>query len=141
MKFNWGHGITLVYILFAAALGTALVASFGVDHSLVRDDYYALDLSYQERLDRTKNAKEDNAILVKKEKTKGVLNLKFKDECRPIGHAILYRPSDKSKDIKLDIDSNPFAMHVPAGELGKWRLEVEWTCNDKGYYYEELVFF
>ena len=39
-KFNWGHGILLFFIIFVGSMLTVLWLSFGVDHSLVRDDYY-----------------------------------------------------------------------------------------------------
>ena len=51
-KFNWGHGILLFFIIFVGSMLTVLWLSFGVDHSLVRDDYYDEDIHYQETFDK-----------------------------------------------------------------------------------------
>lgn len=138
-KFHWGHGIALVYTLFAAALVVALIASRKVDRSLVRDDYYALDLSYQERYDKMQNAKDKKWLEVQKNELGG-LEFRFKSEKTPQGTIYFYRASDQSKDFKLDIQER--LITVPAEVLlnGKWTVKVDWTDGDLEFYEEKTLY-
>jgi len=57
MKFHWGHGIFLFYVVFVASLVTVVIKSRQFDNSLVTEEYYARDLNYQQEYDRRMNSK------------------------------------------------------------------------------------
>ena len=114
-KFNWGHGIFVFYVVFVGAVVTALVASFGVDHSLVVDDYYAQDLAYQSQYDKTSNALRSNAVAVDNDKQKQALTINFEETQKVNGFVNFYRPSDKSEDFKVKLDDN--ATTIPTDKL------------------------
>jgi len=139
-KFNWGHGITLFYICFVAVVITALVASFSVDHSLVVDDYYAQDLSYQSQYDKAQNSLKSQNVRINNDKIAQALTIDFDNSSRVEGNVEFYRPSDKSKDFNVELKEK--LTTIPTGDLlaGKWILKIDWKENGKSYYKEELIY-
>lgn len=138
-KFHWGHGIALFYIIFAAALVVALIASRKVDRSLVRDDYYALDLSYQERYDKIQNAKDKQWLDVQKNDS-GAVEFRFKSTEAPKGTIYFYRASDQSRDFRMDIEDR--IITVPSSALmdGKWTVKIDWTDGETKFYEEKTLY-
>lgn len=138
-KFHWGHGIALVYTIFAAALVVALIASRKVDRSLVRDDYYSLDLGYQERYDKIQNAKDKQWLDVQKNDS-GAVEFRFKSAKVPQGTIYFYRASDQSKDFRMDIKER--IITIPSGALldGKWTVKVDWTDGETDFYEEKTLY-
>jgi nitrogen fixation protein FixH len=139
-KFNWGHGIMIFYICFVATLITVLVASFSVDHSLVVDDYYAQDLAYQSQFDKNKNSLKPQNIEVDVDKVNHQVTIDFKDATNIIGTVDFYRPSDKSKDFKVQLNGKETTVSTKDLAPGKWILKMDWSENGKSYYKEELVY-
>ena len=139
-KFNWGHGILVFYICFVGAVVTALVASFGVDHSLVVDDYYAKDLAYQSQYDKTTNALKSNAVAIENDGKNQALTINFEEANRVQGFVNFYRPSDKSEDFKVKLEEK--ATTIPTDKLlpGKWILKIDWTDDGKEYYTEKMIY-
>ncbi len=139
-KFNWGHGITLFFILFVGTLIMVLVASRSVDHSLVVDDYYAKDLAYQQHYNATKNNNDSSHITIEQDKVNNILVVTFKADKKVTGEVSLYRPSDKTKDFIIHITTN--IMEVPLDMMikGKWKIKTNWTSEGKPYYYERELF-
>lgn len=140
MKFNWGHGIALVNIIFAIGLLVALIASFGVDRSLVRDDYYALDLAYQERMNKIKTSKEKQLFHLEKSETEQSLILTFKSKEVPQGSIYFYRPSNESQDFIIDIKNHKMIIPLSKLDKGKWTVKVDWTADGDGFYEEEILY-
>jgi len=141
MKFNWGHGITLFYIIFVGTLATVLIKSFGVDHSLVVDDYYAKDIAYQSQYDKAQNNLNSDQLQMKYNQESGQVEIVFKDQAAASGTIQFYRPSNKSLDFEVDITENTINVPVRHLPVGKWKVKVDWTVADKDYYKEESFYF
>ena len=139
-KFHWGHGITIFYIVFVGVVITALVASFSVDHSLVVDDYYATDLAYQSRYDKTKNSMQSPILQISKDVIAQVTTIGLKTEKPVIGKVQWYRPSDQSADFVVELKGNQTTVSTDKLLKGKWVLKVEWTIEGKTSYAEEQIF-
>lgn len=139
-KFNWGHGITVFYICFVAAVATALVASFGVDHSLVVDDYYAKDLAYQSQYEKVQNNLADESIIINNDKANDQLIIEFPDIEDVEGTVFFYRPSDKSQDFKVQLQNKQSKISTDKLIPGKWILKIDWTKNGKPLYKEEMIY-
>jgi len=139
-KFNWGHGIALFYVVFVGIVITALVASFGVDHSLVVDDYYATDIAYQSTYDKTKNSMESSILSLEQNRTAHVMNIEFDTAKTVKGTAHWYRPSDKSADFVIPLTSASTEVSTAKLLKGKWVLKIEWTIDGKTSYTEEQIF-
>ena len=141
-NFHWGHGITIFYIIFVIAIVTVLFASFGVDRTLVVEDYYAKDLAYQEQYDKMQNAIQAN-------ESKLVVNILGEQELvelivetdAPIqGKVAFYRPSDKTQDFSVDFISAKSTYSTASLLKGKWILKVEWNEGSKSYYQERQIY-
>jgi len=140
-KFNWGHGIAVFYVLFVATLAIVLIRSFSIDHSLVVDDYYAKDITYQSQYDKAKNSLSNNQLKINYDKEGGQVTLDFAMNEPVSGTIQFYRPSDKAKDFDVKITGN--SMQVPIQHLpqGKWKVKVDWSRSGKAYYNEEEFYF
>lgn len=141
-NFHWGHGITVFYIIFVAAVVSVLIASFGVDHSLVADDYYAEDLAYQQQYTKTQNGLEEgeDKLVVNVDAAQGTLEIVV-DANAPInGKVHFYRPSDQSQDFSVDLKSVNSTISTSSLLKGKWILKVEWNEGDKPYYQERQIY-
>lgn len=137
-NFNWGHGIALFYIVFVGAVISALIASFGVDHTLVVDDYYAKDLAYQNTYDKmANNIASDNVDITIEDQQVVLL---FNQQDKISGSVQFYRASDKSKDFIQAIESHRVIIPLSNIASGKWRLKIDWTQGDKAYYKEEIIY-
>ena len=144
MKFNWGHGIALFYIVFASVMVYFAVKSTQHDHSLVVDNYYEEDLKYQQHFEKLENSKSlENDVKINHDPTSQNIKISFPKEKRNIAGTIhFYRPSDKSKDlkVKINLDQN-FEQSLPVSQLssGLWKLKVEWQADGTPFYKEETV--
>ena len=139
-KFNWGHGILLFFIIFVGSMLTVLWLSFGVDHSLVRDDYYDEDIHYQETFDKKQNFLKSDNVSIEYMNADGVIAVDFNESVNPNGLITMYRPSDKSLDYQVNIQSSKTNIPVKKLKKGLWRVKVDWKENDKAYYAEKDIF-
>ncbi|MEM9547658.1 MAG: FixH family protein [Bacteroidota bacterium] len=139
-KFNWGHGIFIFYVCFVTAVVTALVASFGVDHSLVVEDYYAQDLAYQSQYDKVKNNLESQNIEVDLDEVHQRLTININHEGSIQGAIEFYRPSDKSKDFNVKLKDQVTTISTKDLLTGKWVLKIDWKEGNKSFYKEELIY-
>jgi hypothetical protein len=127
-KFHFGHGITLVLLIFIAFLATVFVKSQRMNHTLVVDDYYAKDLAYQKTYEKMSNAlTEKKDFDLKWNKGSKTHILSFTDKEQKRGTIRFYRPSDSSLDFEIKFDSKEDVeinqMIVP----GKWTIISEWN--------------
>ena len=57
MKFNWGHGIVVAFVLFCTFVVSIVVRAFQEDFDLVSETYYQDEIAYQDRIDSKANLK------------------------------------------------------------------------------------
>ena len=139
-NFHWGHGIFLFYVVFVGAVLTALIASFGVDHSLVVDDYYAKDIAYQSQYDKATNGLQADVLDIDYTKAMSEVKLQFA-EGKPVqGTVQFYRPSDKTQDFTQELGSNSHVISTKELQPGKWKVKVDWVQAGVAYYQEETIF-
>ena len=141
-KFNWGHGITIFYLIFVSAVVTVLIASFSVDHSLVADDYYAQDLAYQQQYDKTKNVLDNKAqnIGVNVLTEEKMVEIMITTPHSVKGTIHFYRPSDQSQDFTIDLAGSKTALSTETLAKGKWILKIEWREDSKSFYHEHQIY-
>ncbi len=145
IKFNWGHGITLVFVVFIAFLATVLIKSKGIDHSLVTDDYYAKDIAYQKHFDKVANVSMYKKMVnVQWDNTDGLLSLNFNGNQQKKGNITFYRPSNQSSDFKKDFTMNEGQQKLEFGDLklamGKWKVQIEWNEGDIPFFIEKDIY-
>ena len=140
MKFHWGHGIFLFFVLFVGALVFVLVASMQVDHSLVYDDYYAKDLAYQEYYDKAEAGLRHESYAFDFDSKDGVVTIVLGPDKDISGTVTFYRASAKNLDFQMPITESRSTISTREMMAGKWKMTVEWTEDGKTYLREEQIF-
>jgi hypothetical protein len=141
---NWGTKITIVYIGFVALILSMVTVSSRNKSELVAKDYYAQELNYQERIDATENEKQlteslsyvlsDSAVIIHCPSGEMARDLK--------GEVIFFRPSDASKDRKLELvfnSSGEMVIDKTTLSKGLYKMSLSWTRNATLYYKEAVI--
>lgn len=144
MKWNFGTGIAVVYSIFALSMVAAAIRSTHYDVGLVKKDYYADDLNYQQHFDKIQNEKGSAEPLKIERDTEGVcLILHFpENQPSPKGTITLFRSSKVGIDETLVIKTDEGnTMHVPTKSLmrGAWKIQIDWRANGTAFYREENI--
>ena len=141
MKLNWGTGIAAFYTLFAGTMIFFVFKSTNYDHSLVRDDYYQADLTYQQQYDKISNDQANTLLKVEHTAGEDVVSLHLNDlDLTAVeGDVHFFRPSNAKYDVHLPLEFDAQGVQkISTTELlpGLWRLKVDWTADGQGYYTE-----
>lgn len=144
IKWHWGTGIALAYTVFVGVFVFLVIKSTTFDNSLVVDDYYAKDITYQEHYDRLANSMALEQDLSMK-LTQPNLHLSFPENLGPVkGNILFFSPSKSHLDFNLEVDlDDAFQQSISVNELhdGIWWVKVEWEAGGKGYYQEKQFYF
>jgi hypothetical protein len=143
MKFNWGHKIVMVYLIFVAGI---LLLAFKSSHQkfdLVQQDYYGAELKYQEVIDATKHASElgaDMAVLVRGSYLQIILPPTFQ-KSETIGEVHLYCIADEKGDMKKQFKSSNGVFDLGLLTRMKGNYTLMLTVQNKGvhYYFEKKI--
>ena len=139
-KFHWGHGIAVFYTIFVGVVIFALISSFGVDHSLVVDDYYQKDIEYQKRYEKESKALTNQNMDIAYNTTDQEIIIEFKEVSKVKGTALFYRPSDKSKDFSLKMTDPVHRISTDKISSGKWILKMDCVIDGEAVYLEKTLF-
>ncbi len=140
---NWGNKLVLVFVAFAALIGTLVYKSVNTKYELVSKDYYKDELRYQDKIDGKANADKLSglSIIQNKESITVVMPKEL------VGHKIegelwFYCPTDavKDKKIPLNITVENFQI-IPKEEVvkGNYRLKLSWKEGLENFYIEKDV--
>jgi hypothetical protein len=144
LKFNWGTGIALTYILFLIAILTMVFIFMNQDVVLETNDYYAKGLEYQKQIDkieRTKNLTEQLEILNKNDQIVFNFPKIFANKIIS-GEIYFYRPSNNKSDFKSKIDLKDSLQQIIFTknlEKGLWKIKVDWSVENQNYYNEKIL--
>lgn len=136
---NWGRGIALSLIAFAAMMATFLVIASRHVESLVTDEYYAEELKYQERIDAQARARSLSApvvILVQGEE----VALRFPEELAGLtisGTLTLLRPNDANGDRSVEFEADAEGRFRSDGLRllpGRYDASVDWRSGGVSYH-------
>lgn len=144
ITFNWGTGIALVYITFAAA--TTGFVTFAVRRSvdLVSGDYYAQSLRQDQQMDAERNALmlQPAPSVAQPSGRLAVVSLPADHAASARGRLTLYRPSDANADVSLPLaldGSGRQQVSLESIIAGQWILKVRWSAGSRDYYFERPV--
>ncbi len=143
MKFNWGTGIVIFFIFFAASMTFAVVATTRHPPQLMQKDYYALDLNYQERLEQKQNtAALVTAPTARFDAASKMIQVKFPEGITAqTGTAKCYRSATTKDDFTTKIE-NATALEIPTGSLasGRWHVELDWeSAEGKKFFWDTAL--
>jgi len=146
MKFNWGTGIVLAFILFISFIMYFVISmntNKKYNHDLVSEEYYQLELEFQNDINKEKNALTlvQNIQWEKSEKGLVVLFPKEIDFKEVTGKVFLYRPSNKQLDFETTISLSDYNLLIPDKRLldGRWNIKVDWQYKGKSYLYKKEI--
>ena len=143
LKLNWGFGIFVFYSSFVVFMLFLVYMSFQQKVDLVSEDYYQLELEYQDIIAKKINANKLVPGLVYTIEEMSI-SFSFPDQQNNIqGDIIIYRPSDKTFDkaykIKLDARKQ-MSIRVENSPQGLYKMMVTWMNDSIGYYVEKDIY-
>ncbi len=146
MKFNWGTGIVLAFILFISFILYFVIRMSTDDsnkHELVTKDYYRQELAYQKEIDAEKNAVAMNAQVKVTASEEGIL-IEFPERFEPekiTGKVSLYRPSNRHLDVNFPISLSNTHLLIPDSQLvdGRWDITIEWQYKGNSFLHKEKL--
>jgi hypothetical protein len=146
---NWGKAIPLVFVVFAGFIGTLVVRMSREHIDLVRDDYYQTELTFQQHIDRVRNARR-NTPAYSPQRT---LAMTYQPDSQQVvfvlpdslrrGQIAFYRPADRRADFQVTIPVQHPARQVVSTKTlpkGYWRVQFTWSDGQREYYAEEPLF-
>lgn len=143
MKMDWGWGIAIFYVVFVIALLLTVWKSTTYDHSLVEEDYYAKDLSYQEHYHKLLNASRLTTDLQISLHAENGIRLVFPTELgEPSGSIRFFKPSASNLDVEMKVDTDAAGEQIISTahlKKGLWRIKVDWEIAGKFYFKEEAL--
>ena len=143
MKFNWGHGIVGVLVLFGALIFTLVYKSHQQNIDLVTEEYYDTEGQYQERQIRKSRAKDlDGEFLVERTNEGFEVTLPEGLDAELIeGTITFYNPTDKLLDFEIPLSKG---MHIQSHTIdplagGRWTVKVD-IPGEEGFFFESNVY-
>ena len=143
MKFNWGHSIIIVYVLFVGGILLLAYKSSQQKFDLVQSDYYGAELKYQKVIDATQRA--SNLAEALQVETKGSLlhitlpkNLQMNSSKVAIE---MYCIADEKGDMKKEIlvQKGVFDIELLSSMKGNYTLKLLVEQNELTYYFEKKL--
>lgn len=141
---NWGKGLAISLVAFAAMMAAFGIASARRAESLVTEEYYAEELRYQQRIDAQSRANALSApvsIAIDEDR----VQLRFPPELaakRITGSLHLLRPNDARADRELEVLADSTGTFVSAPlELwpGRYDASLEWSVDGASYHTSEKL--
>jgi hypothetical protein len=140
---NWGKGLFIAFVSFAAFIATLVTVCVRQEIGLVSPDYYAQELAFQDQIDRT-----DNTSRLPEVPIISVSNDSLNVRCSyfpKLENAVLKltRASSAKYDASFVVDAhqNATIANYSVGYLprGRYKGSLLWTMDGKEYYVETLL--
>ncbi len=144
MKLHAGHAVIVVMAIFILIMTQFMVRAYHNQESLVAEDYYAKEISYQEQIDKKHNTSSlGEAVHI--EALPGRLVIDFPKAMHGqaiTGELYLMRPSDERSDLRLPItaDGNGrFTVDTGDQLKGAYTVQLEWQAGGTAYLTEDNI--
>lgn len=142
MTLNWGHKLTIVFILFGTLMFVLVYKSIRTDYQLVSKEYYNDELKYQQVIDGTANANK-LSTQVSILQADGKLQFQFPMEMNNKtikGTIYFYCSYDNSKDKTFAITLNENCLQIIEEDkiqLGNYTIKISWQTGEESYYNQQ----
>lgn len=141
MKINWGLRIIILYSGFVLLMLTLVYKCTQQKFDLVSKDYYAQELAYQKVIDGSHNMTMLNEQVTIKQQPGGIyIQLPDSQVGLENGKIFFYRPSDASKDRKIDFSTINTAVSYKDLVKGVYKIKLTWDLNDKHFFEEQSIY-
>ncbi len=146
-KWNpWPTGIVAFFVVFIGFIAAFITFASRQPAELVRPDYYAEELQYQQqidRLNRTRAIRTEVGVAYEHAGHCIEIVLPAEHALQPTSGTIqLYRPSDSRLDRKVKLEVNHRGvqrMDARALSPGLWRVKVQWVSDGRGFYFDQAL--
>jgi nitrogen fixation protein FixH len=144
MKFNWGTGIVLAFVIMISGMIYLVSIAVRQNDDLVDKDYYQRSITYQEHIEKVKN----NEALTEKIKfdlSQGTLKMTFPAlaaNSEYSGDIHFYSPVEERRDLTVKIKlSSDYIQIIDLSKLekGRYRVKIDWKAGKTEYYQEEEI--
>lgn len=138
---NWGHKITVVFIIFAIGMLTLVIKSMRTRIDMVTPDYYAAEVKYQQNIDAQVNAQR-LSLPVNISQQADSIEITFPAEMHGKtlnGTVHFYRPSDSRRDLTLPLllnDAGKLSVSRRLFDKGNYRLKMQWEADGTSFFQE-----
>ena len=142
MKWNWGAGIFLSFVLFCAFIITMVSRAFQQDISLVSESYYQEELAYESRIQDIANF-ERNGTAVNIKQTDQSVILTYPESFQGANGTIhFYHPSKKILDQVYEMEIRDKSQIIDKSKIakGRYKVKMSWEVSEVGYYHEQEIF-
>lgn len=138
MKFTWGTGIFLFLALFLAGSAVFIIFASRQQVNLVHSNYYEKGVDYSEQMRMNKRSKPFvNALETHSTKALFLVNIQQSlAEKIDSGSVLMFRPSDKDKDISALLPAHATQVKFDKRELISGRYILKFTWYSEGLKYE-----
>jgi len=141
---NWGHKITVVFIIFVLGISYLVYRTSLETQDLVTTNYYEKELKYQDRIDAIELASNLSAPVTAVSEN-GIVFINFPKEFNDkvvTSNIQLYCPfnAKNDEDFKLEIPNGTAAFKIKSSQEGIYTLKIEWSSEGKNYYSEKSIY-
>lgn len=143
-KFTWGTGLVVALGLFVSAMIFVMFKASHQNFDLVSEDYYELELAYEDQIQAQKNARSlSEALSVSWDRS--VLKVDFPKDLEGIAadyQVHFYNPAQAKLDEKRQASVTALtdlAWDDLALASGRWQVKVQVEQAGKHYYYEPTL--
>ncbi|HRP69436.1 MAG TPA: FixH family protein [Turneriella sp.] len=136
-KNAWPIGLVVALLLFFSMTGYFVSVAFGERVDLVADDYYYRDKEFSARLEREKKliALGGGSITRAHDGVSIELPTFFQNK-KSTGTLFVYSPLNPADDFSVPVsfEGRNATFKLPLDVKHRWRLSLDFTANEKGYY-------
>lgn len=141
---NWGHKITVVFIIFVLGISYLVYRTSLETQDLVTTNYYEKELKYQDRIDAIELASNLSAPVTAASEN-GIVFINFPKEFNDkiiSSNIQLYCPfnAKNDEDFKLEITNGKAAFKIKSRQEGIYTLKIDWSSEGKNYYSEKSIY-
>ena len=140
---NWGNKLVVVFIVFAAGIGTLVYKAVNTKFDLVSKDYYSDELRYQDKIDGLNNAAAISLVQISQDAEALIINLPSEMKGIAItGEAWFYCKTDAEKDRKIQLAVDPNGRQVIMKKQlikGPYELKLNWQAGTNKFYTEHKI--
>ena len=146
MKLNWGHGIALAVLAFVAFISALVWRCMQEKVDFVTTSYYEKELTYQDRIDRERNALSlAKDITVEVQRQSGQIAIRYPDQLAKeslAGEVSFYKPDNSALDFTVPVQPGQGSLQLVSSaglRRGLWKVMVNWSSGKTPYYYEQKI--
>jgi len=140
----WPLGILAAFALFFCGLTTVIVIASTHHESMVNENYYEQELTFQDQINGAARAQKNGAAVATDAASgKVVITVPAMQLAQKLAGTIeLYRPADPKLDQTLPLAprvDGTQTLDVSRLAAGHWLVRVKWTAGGESFFLEQKI--